>query len=192
MDYPTIDLAADSGPFQRQATRASVIAVMTAASIVSNYLLIGVFNVKLMDLIVFSSGFLFGPSVGASVGILTWLVYGTLNPYGFSLPILIATSLMESLYGIVGGLLGSKGKMGVGLTSNLKYGIIGFLLTFLYDLVTNIVSGLTAGIPLTVALITGIPFALVHEGSNAAFFFLGAPPLISAVGRLIPNGGKDG
>ena len=192
MDYPTIDLAADSRPIQRQATRASVIAVMTAACIVSNYLLIGVFNVKLMDLIVFSSGFLFGPSVGASVGILTWLVYGTLNPYGFSLPILVATSLMESLYGIVGGLLGSTGRMGVGLTSNLKYGIIGFLLTFLYDLVTNIVAGLTAGIPLTVALITGIPFAIAHEGSNAVFFFLGAPPLISAVGRLIPNGGKDG
>jgi hypothetical protein len=192
MDYPTIDLAADSRPFQRQATRASVIAVMTAACIVSNYLLIGVFNVKLMDLIVFSSGFLFGPSVGASVGILTWLVYGTLNPYGFSLPVLVATSLMESLYGIAGGLLGSKGKMGAGLTSNLKYGIVGFLLTFIYDLVTNIVSGLSAGIPLTVALITGIPFAIAHEGSNAVFFFLGASPLISAVGRLIPNGGKDG
>ena len=192
MDYPTIDLAADNRPFQRQATRASVIAVMTAACIVSNYLLIGVFNVKLMDLIVFSSGFLFGPTVGASVGILTWLVYGTLNPYGFSLPILVATSLMESLYGIVGGLMGSKGKMGVGFTSNLKYGIVGFLLTFIYDLVTNIVSGLSAGIPLTVALITGIPFAIAHEGSNAAFFFLGAQPLISAVGRLIPNGGKDG
>jgi uncharacterized membrane protein len=165
---------------------------MTAACIVSNYLLIGFFNVKLMDLIVFSSGFFFGPTVGASVGILTWLVYGTLNPYGFSLPILISTSLMESLYGIVGGFLGTRVNMGGGLTSNLKYGIVGFLLTFVYDLVTNIVSGLSAGIPLTVALITGIPFAIVHQGSNAIFFFLGAPPLISAVGRLISNGGNDG
>jgi hypothetical protein len=193
MDYPTIDLAADSRSFHRQATRASVIAVMTAACIVSNYLLIGVFNVKLMDLIVFSSGFLFGPAVGASVGVLTWLVYGTINPYGFSLPVLISTSLMESLYGIAGGLLGTngKGKMGIGLTSNLKFGIVGFLLTFLYDLVTNIVSGLSAGIPLMVALITGIPFAIAHEGSNAAFFFLGAPPLISAVSRLIPHGEND-
>jgi LytS/YehU family sensor histidine kinase len=139
MDYPTIDLAADSRPFQRQATRASVIAVMTAACIVSNYLLIGVFNVKLMDLIVFSSGFLFGPMVGASVGILTWLVYGTLNPYGFSLPVLVATSLMESLYGVAGGFLGTNRNewMGAGLTANLKYGIVGFLLTFIYDLVTN-------------------------------------------------------
>ena len=196
MDYPTIDLAADSrrarARFQRQATRASVIAVMTAACIVSNYLLIGFFNVKLMDLIVFSSGFFFGPTVGASVGILTWLVYGTLNPLGFSLPIWISTSLMESLYGIVGGFLGTRVNMGGGLTSNLKYGIVGFLLTFVYDLVTNIVSGLSAGIPLTVALITGIPFAIVHQGSNAIFFFLGAPPLISAVGRLISNGGNDG
>jgi len=194
MDYPTIDLAADSNPFKRQATRASIIAVMTAACIVSNYLLIGVFNVKLMDLIVFSSGFLFGPTVGASVGILTWLVYGTLNPYGFSLPVLVATSLMESLYGIAGGFLGKNGpdRMGTGLTASLKYGIVGFLLTFVYDLVTNIVSGLSAGIPLAVAMVTGIPFAIAHEGSNAAFFFLGAPPLISAVGRLIPNGGKDG
>jgi hypothetical protein len=192
MDYPTIDLAADNRPFQRQATRASVIAVMTAACIVSNYLLIGVFNVKLMDLIVFSSGFLFGPTVGASVGILTWLVYGTLNPYGFSLPILVATSLMESLYGIVGGFLGTRGSMGVGLTSNLKYGIVGFLLTFVYDIVTNIVSALSVGIPITVAMVTGIPFAIAHEGSNAVFFFLGAQPLISAVGRLIPNGGKNG
>ena len=194
MDYPTIDMAADSRPFQRQATRASIIAVMTAACIVSNYLLIGVFNVKLMDLIVFSSGFLFGPTVGASVGILTWLVYGTLNPYGFSLPVLVATSLMESLYGIAGGFLGKNGpdRMGTGLTASLKYGIVGFLLTFVYDLVTNIVSGLSAGIPLAVAMVTGIPFAIAHEGSNAAFFFLGAPPLISAVGRLIPNGGKDG
>ncbi len=41
-------------------------------------------------------------------------------------------------------------------------------------------------------LITGIPFAIAHEGSNAAFFFFGAPPLISAVGRLIPSGGNDG
>ena len=150
LDRPSnIDLVADSRPFQRQATRASIIGIMTAASIVSNYLLIGVFNVKLMDLIVFSSGFLFGTAVGASVGILTWLVYGTLNPYGFSLPILISTSLMESLYGIVGGLLGSNGtrRMGAGFTSNLKYGIVGFLLTFIYDLVTNIVYGLSFGIP---------------------------------------------
>jgi hypothetical protein len=194
MDNPTIRLAALSNPVESATQRASIIAVMTAACITSNYLLIGVVNIKFMDLIVFVSGFAFGPMVGASVGIMTWLVYGTLNPYGFSLPILIATSLGESLYGIAGGLMGNRGtkEIGKGVTASLKFAITGFLLTFVYDLITNIVSGLSVGIPLNIALITGLPFAIAHEFSNTAFFFLGALPLITAIGRLIPRVEKNG
>jgi uncharacterized membrane protein len=187
-------LAVLSTPVERPAQRASIIAVMTATCIASNYLLIGVVNVKFMDLIVFVSGFAFGPTVGASVGVMTWLVYGTLNPYGFSLPILVATSLGESLYGIAGGIMGKRETETIerGLTVSIKFAITGFLLTFVYDLITNIVSGLSAGIPLNIALVTGIPFAIAHEFSNAAFFFLGALPLIIAIGRLTPQGEKDG
>jgi hypothetical protein len=187
-------LVALSNPVESNAQKASIIAVMTAACIASNYLLIGVVNVKFMDLIVFVSGFAFGPTVGASVGVMTWLVYGTLNPYGFSLPVLVATSLGESLYGIAGGLMSSRAAedVGGGMTASLKFAITGFLLTFVYDLITNIVSGLSAGIPLNLALITGIPFAIAHEFSNAAFFFLGALPLITAIGRLIPRDEKNG
>ena len=177
------------------ARRTSVIAVMTAACVSTNYLLIGVVNVKFMDLIVFVSGIIFGPLVGASVGVLTWLVYGTLNPYGFSLPILAATCIGESLYGIIGGLLGNRpvqnnyDKAGGRLWFiNAKFAIVGFLLTFGYDLFTNIVSGLVVGIPLSVVLISGIPFAIAHEVSNTAFFFIGASPLIRAMGRLFPGG----
>lgn len=159
---------------------------MTAACLSSNYLLIGLINVKFMDLIVFVSGFVYGPLVGASVGVTTWLVYGTLNPFGFSLPILVATSVGESLYGVAGGLLGGRlDTAGEGSwLVNAKFAIIGFLLTFAYDLLTNVVSGLSVGIPLGVALVTGIPFALAHELSNTAFFFVGASPLIRGIGRL--------
>lgn len=177
------------------ARRASVIAMMTAACVSTNYMLIGVVNVKFMDLIVFVSGFVFGPLIGASVGILTWLVYGTLNPYGFSLPILLATCTGESIYGIIGGLLGSKQtKVNHEAVSdypwliNVKFAIVGFLLTFVYDLFTNIVSGLVAGIPLPVVLISGIPFAIAHEISNTAFFFVGASLLIRAIGHLFSGG----
>jgi hypothetical protein len=132
-----------------------MIAVLTAACIASNYMLIGVVNVKFMDLIVFVAGFAFGPLTGASVGVLTWLIYGTLNPYGFSLPILVATSLGESLYGIVGGLLGGRNRsiIGEGFSTNVKFAIIGFLLTFTYDIATNVVSAISVGIPLTAAMI---------------------------------------
>jgi hypothetical protein len=173
----------------------SVIAVMTATCVSTNYLLIGVINVKLMDLLVFVSGFAFGPLVGAIVGILTWLVYGTINPYGFSLPILAATCLGESIYGAVGGLLGgmephrTDDNPGGRLRFfNAKFAVIGFLLTFAYDLLTNIVSGLVAGIPIAVALVGGIPFALTHELSNLAFFFVGVSPLMNAIRRLSSGG----
>jgi len=168
---------------------------MTAACVSTNYLLIGITNIKLMDLIVFASGFIFGTYVGASVGLLTWLVYGTLNPYGFSLPILAATCAGESLYGVAGGLLGSRtvqGSHGKDISSilfiNARFAILGFLLTFLYDFFTNIVSGFVAGIPITVALLSGIPFAIAHEFSNTAFFFIGASPLIRAMGRFYSEG----
>lgn len=179
-------MAVLSVPVARLSLRAGIIAVLTAACIATNYLLIGVVNVKFMDLIVFIGGFTFGPLTGASIGVLTWLVYGTLNPYGFSLPILIATSLGESLYGIMGGLLGKRRNniMGTKLSANIKFAIVGFLLTFAYDLMTNIVSAISMGIPLTIAMVTGIPFAIVHEVSNAAFFFLGASPLVLAIDRL--------
>lgn len=185
MVYPSKLVAVLSVTVARPALRASIIAVLTAACIASNYLLIGVVNVKFMDLIVFAAGFAFGPLTGASVGVLTWLVYGTINPYGFSLPILVATSLGESLYGVAGGLLGERSPgFGRGLSASVKFAVVGFLLTFAYDLVTNVASALSVGMPISVALIMGIPFAVAHEVSNAAFFFLGASPLVTAIDRL--------
>ncbi len=177
---------------QGRTRQIGLIAVLTATCAATNYLMIGFVNVKLMDLIVFASGFRFGPSVGGLVGFLTWLVYGTINPYGFSLPILLATSIGESMYGIVGGLLGRLGLQEGGggrlWFMNARFAIIGFVLTFIYDLFTNIISGVVIGLPLSVALLAGIPFALVHELSNTLFFFVGASPLLAALRRLSLEG----
>ena len=169
----------------------SIIAVMTAACVATNYLLISVPNIKFMDLIVFVSGLTFGATVGSAVGVLTWLVYGTLNPYGFSLPILFATTISETIYGLAGGILGKLGLLHVSdlgktqmLTEGLKFAALGFLLTFIYDLITNVASAYSLGLPLIPILVAGIPFALLHEASNAAFFFLGVSPLLRLIKRL--------
>ena len=159
----------------------------------TNYILVGVVNVKFMDLIVFVSGLAFGSLVGSSVGSLTWLVYGTLNPYGFSLPILFATCIGESIFGIVGGLLKKMNfiedfqvKRSSILSYSIKFAIIGFLMTFIYDIFTNTIFAISAGMPLFLVLAGSIPFALIHEASNAAFFFVGAMPLLNVIRRL-PN-----
>jgi len=179
----------------------SFIGVMTALCISSNYLMIGLTNIKFMDLFVFISGYVMGSLAGSSVGILTWLVYGTLNPYGFNLPILIATCIGESLFGIVGG-ISKKFGLNVSLVSstmitekrfwgtNLKIGIVGFLLTFIYDLFTNIVIGIIFEIPLIPCIIAGTPFAIAHEVSNFFFFFLGCNVLINAIQKIVFKGGE--
>jgi uncharacterized membrane protein len=169
----------------------SVIAVMTATCVATNYLLIGFVNIKFMDLIVFVSGLTFGAVVGSSIGALTWFVYGTLNPYGFSLPILFATSLSETIYGIVGGLLGRQGMLdnaSLGrnriLIEGLKFAAVGFLVTFVYDLLTNVATAYSLGLPLIPVLVAGILFSLVHEVSNATLFFFGVVPLLSLIRKL--------
>jgi len=166
---------------------------MTALCVSSNYAMIGFTNIKFMDLFVFVSGYCFGILPGILVGVFTWLLYGTLNPYGFVLPIWVATSLGEGLYGLVGGLskkfglevpdLSRIGKKEHWICS-IKIALLGFLLTFLYDLFTNIVSALTAGLPIPIVLISGIPFAILHEGSNIAFFFWGGATLIMIIRRI--------
>ena len=162
----------------------SLIALMGSAAIATNYVLIGVVNVKFMDLIVFTSGYLLGTLPGASVGLLVWLAYGTLNPYGFSIPILAATALSETLFGVCGGLLHQKITSSKRFEFDFRLAIIGFLITVIYDLVTNIASVLTVGVPLRIGLIAGIPFSLIHEISNAFFFALGFPPLVHTINQL--------
>ena len=185
---PTMSLG-----FRLSTRELGFVGVMTGLCVALNYAMLGLINVKLMDLFVFVSGYLMGPLVGVLVGSLTWLVYGTLNPWGFSLPIFFATMFGESLYGIAGGLAfrfglvkppNSQGlspsKRGFWIL-NLKFAVLGFLLTFAYDLLTNVVLGLVVGIPIVVAIMAGVLFALVHEASNFLFFFFGASVMINTV-----------
>ena len=161
-----------------------MLAVFTAAAVATNYLLLGVVNVKFMDLLVFTGGYLYGAGFGATLGAMVWLVYGTVNPYGFNLPTLAATMLGEALYGAAGGILRRGVFVRPGWALDARLGVVGFLLTFTYDLFTNVVSAYVAGVPVAITLVAGVPFALLHEASNAVFFSVGVPPLLQAVKRV--------
>lgn len=161
-----------------------MLAVMTAAAVATNYLLIGVVNVKFMDIIVFTGGYLYGGGFGAALGALTWLVYGVFNPYGVNVVTLASTIIGEALFGVAGGVVGRSYRVGSGWAADPRLGVIGFLLTFVYDLFTNVVIAFTLGLPVEVTLVSGVPFALMHELSNAVFFAVGLPPLIQAIRRV--------
>jgi uncharacterized membrane protein len=164
-------------------TKIATVAILAALSIVTNYALSSIYNVKLMDLFTFVGGLLFGPVVGALVGVLSWSVYGALNPYGFVPQIWIATMLSEAVYGAVGGML-SRTRTDFSKHSFARVVFLanlGFLLTLAYDAVTNVVYAQVYGTNLLVAFVLGAPFTLTHEISNALLFGLCVIPLISAV-----------
>ncbi len=80
--------------------------MLTAVCVGSNYAFMSLPNINIMDLVVFVTGFVFGPFIGGITGILAWAVYGVLNPLGFSVPIWISSMIGEAIFGIVGGVIG--------------------------------------------------------------------------------------
>jgi uncharacterized membrane protein len=168
----------------------SVICILTAVCIASNYALVGLPNVKIMDITVFASGYVFGSLVGAIIGALSWVIYGFINPFGFNLPIWLATIVSEALFGLIGGWISSVRKnkpVNEVFKFNFEMALWGFTLTIVYDLFTNIMFAYSFGISLTYALVSGwlIPpwFSIMHELSNTVLFFIAVYPLIKAIER---------
>jgi hypothetical protein len=162
--------------------------MMVALIVGTDYLLFALPNVKLMDMLVFLTGFWLGPLYGAAAAGISWMVYGTVNPLGFNLVTLATVIPMEMIFGVLGGLLGRKGMRPVPEMAWM-FGLVALLGTLSYDLVTNAVSGilfLQGGrigsllLPAwAVGIVAGIfPFGVDHVLSNFVEFTTLAPVLV--------------
>lgn len=168
----------------RSSRRAALVGLLSSLAIATNYALTGLPNVNLMDLIVFLAGYSIGLLDGVAVALLSWLVYGTLNPYGFVPTIWIATSLSECLFALAGW---SVRRIAIDLsqeTQRVLLALAGFGATAAYDLLTNAVFAWTFGLSLKAALVAGIPFSLIHMLTNTASFSLLSPLGYAAIKRL--------
>ena len=185
----------DHGP-QTTVVRIAVVAVFAALALATNYALIGIPNVKIMDALVFLAAFLFGLKVGLAVGASTWAVYGFINPQGSADLILLSFLVTgECFYALAGAGL-RKTTIARDLLENkgfqkgfsLVFGTVGLLATLAYDVLTNFASWLflTTSLydALIIGLVTGAPFALVHEISNLVLFSTAAPAAIIAAKRF--------
>lgn len=170
---------------------ASIVAALVALCVATNYVLVGVPNVKIMDFLVFIGGFCFGAFAGTLIGALTWTVYGVINPYGFVPQVWLATMFSESIYGVAGGLLRKSLSVtdfnGRYFRLSVFFGAMGFLLTLIYDVITNIAYALTLmeKIPIALVILYGVPFTLLHEISNATIFGVGSIPTITAISKIV-------
>ena len=81
----------------------AAVSIITAIIVSSNYVLMGFPQIKLMDSMVFLTGYLFGVRAAVSVSILSWLVYGSINPLGTAgFPLIEVLMIGEMVYGIAG------------------------------------------------------------------------------------------
>lgn len=174
----------------RLSRRVSVISILTATCIGSGYALSGLPNVNLMDVLIFVSGYCFGLVIGSTIAVLSWLVYGTINPFGFGGIHLPVVAVSEIVYALFGSLARRYGVFANPSRSShyfsVSAAVMGFISTLLYDLFTNIACAYTwyAG-SIATAIIVGVPFTIVHEASNFVIFLFCAIPISVAVNRFL-------
>jgi hypothetical protein len=152
--------------------------IFVALAIALKLPLLQIPNVEFFTFVVFSSGYLLGILEGGVVGGLSILIYTTFNPYGFPpLPIALAQVFSMIFIGIFGGLVFKAGfVILVKLSTLILMGLVGVILTLIYDILTNLAVAYVVGqfIPVMLA---AVPFSLIHIGSNAIIFVVLTPVL---------------
>ena len=175
-----------------------LIAVFTAECLATNYAMIALPNIKIMDALVFIAAFLFDWTVGVGIAISTWAVYGFVNPYGQAgFPLILFLMMGECFYAIGGAslrktsvaeqLLAEK-RLSADFAVIAMFGTAGLALTFAYDVLTNFATYIFVSNSLyqalLIGLVTGAPFAILHELSNLGIFALVSPVAILVAHRF--------
>jgi hypothetical protein len=175
-----------------------LIAVFTAECLATNYAMIALPNIKIMDALVFIAAFLFDWTVGVGIAISTWAVYGFVNPYGQAgFPLILFLMMGECFYAIGGaGLrktsvakqLLAERRLSADFAVIAMFGTAGLALTFAYDVLTNFATYIFVSNSLyqalLIGLVTGAPFAILHELSNLGIFALVSPVAILVAHRF--------
>lgn len=175
------------------AVNVALIAILAALAIGGNYALSAIPNVELSSVMVFLSGFLFGPFIGVLVGLIAMTIYQLWNPWGaFIPPIGLAVIGCTMFIGFVGGILGRSFQLSVKRgTIPLRWylwpAFFGVMITLLYDLVTNLAYSITFGVPFVITLLAGLPFMIIHMVSNGVLFGL-LTPAISRIAQQLNIG----
>jgi hypothetical protein len=151
--------------------RLSVIAIFTSLAIATDYALAPISNVKLEFTLVFASAYAFGFKIGATIAVLTELIWGIVSPNGFGgliIPFLITANVIYALAG-----WGASKIWGYQIKPvselNIFFGSIMAVCAFLWDSFTNFGTALLEfGLRITFTKFLaveafGIYFMIAHE-----------------------------
>lgn len=139
-------------------------------------------NLELVTLAAFASGLLLGVRDGAGVAALTMLLFSLLNPYGPAPPLVTAAQVLgKAMAGATGGVMVGIGRAPVPLRA-VVLGIVGALLALVYDLITNVATGVVFG-QMRATLMGGASWAVWHIAINTALFAGLGPAIVPVLAR---------
>lgn len=173
-----------------QTRRALLASLMVALTVAAGYSLAGVPNVELVTVLIFVSGFLLGPKMGAVVGAASWGLHSLFNPMGAGVPPILAAQVVSgAVVGTTGGFIGPRL-----LDFNNRWlaaiaaGAAGFLLTLLFQILVNTASFYTfaddrAAYALWKYVLAGIAFTITHIVWNTGVFLVILRPLLAVLER---------
>jgi hypothetical protein len=167
-------------------------ALLAALCAVVGYLLAGVPNIELISTAVFTCGLLLGVRRGAVIGLLGEAIYAGLNPNGISPPPLFVAQVASfALLGAAGGLVRPVFARLPWILQAVVAAACGFVLTLVYDVLTNLAVWVTVRESASLAAIVvgglSFPFPLAHAAVNTAAFGLIVPAVRRAVLRRSPT-----
>lgn len=167
-------------------------ALLISLALASDYALIWIPNVKLMDGIVMLTSYAFGLYYGLLSAVSIWIIYGVINPYGFNFLTLLIVISGEIIYAVFGALLrkifpiSKSTKIVDGKLSIIS--LFALVSTLIYDLYTNALVGIIWYNSIIMGILTmnfPYPFGIIHEISNLMII----PIIISAGVFLMKKNG---
>ena len=155
----------------------SLSALLTSLALVGNYVLVIVPNVELGTTVLFYTAYSFDPLMGVWSAFMMSIIFSSFNPWGGMVPLIWVAQLIGWVYtSLAGGILGRSEK-----TKRWELAIAAIVCTLVFDMATNIAYSISFNIPLPLALLTGLPYSIVHIVSNLLLF----PTVVPAVRKGI-------
>ncbi len=164
------------------------IASFIAVAVVLGYLLVAVPNVELVTATCFAAGYSLGIVAGAVVGAMAEFLFAGFHPMGSSVGLLLLAQMCGmALVGFAGGQIAKFLPDPQTFAARRILFVAGALLTFLFDLLTNLAFPLQAGFSSqqTLAmLVAGTGFSILHIGSNSLLFSIVLPSLLIRLKKM--------
>ena len=159
---------------------------MAALALVGNYALVIVPNVELGSTVLFVTAFLFGLPMAVWCVFLVSIIFAFFNPWGPFIPAIWLAQVIGWLLMVAAGWMMGRTREGQCTRAGiLELSFVGAIATLFFDLITNMGFSWSFSIPFALALISGLPFMLIHVFSNAIIFPLVIPKLDMALKRQI-------